>query len=163
MLRNILRNNYCLIPKIIAAQTGQTYNTLKWINLQMRSGSHVCISNKVNMFSGVRKLSVWNLVIHTIHWHRRNDIRWPINFKISIIIFKYHCIFLHAKPWLPDGEKSTFMDLIRGYWPGCEDVVRPASEGARRMVTPGFWRNHSPCSRGCWTNNTRANRSLFPL
>ena len=19
-----------------------------------------------------------------------------------------------------------------------------------------FWRNHSPCSRGCWTNNTRA-------
>ena len=30
-------------------------------------------------------------------------------------------------------------------------------------ATLGFWRNHLPCVRGCWMNNTRTDRSLFPL
>ena len=30
------------------------------------------------------------------------------------------------------------------------------------MTTLGFWLHHSPCSLGCWTNNTLAARSLSP-
>ena len=31
-----------------------------------------------------------------------------------------------------------------------------------QTLTLGFWLHHSPCSPGCWTNNTLAARSLSP-
>ena len=32
----------------------------------------------------------------------------------------------------------------------------------KTLATLGFWLHHSPCSLGCWTNNTLAARSLSP-
>ena len=32
----------------------------------------------------------------------------------------------------------------------------------QHLATLGFWLHHSPCSLGCWTNNTLAARSLSP-
>ena len=37
-----------------------------------------------------------------------------------------------------------------------------ANDYVKTLTTLGFWLHHSPCSRGCWTNNTRASRSLSP-
>ena len=31
-----------------------------------------------------------------------------------------------------------------------------------KTATLGFWLNHSPCSLGCWTNNTLAARVIVP-
>ena len=37
-----------------------------------------------------------------------------------------------------------------------------ANDYVKTLVTLGFWLHHSPCSLGCWTNNTLAARSLSP-
>ena len=38
-----------------------------------------------------------------------------------------------------------------------------ANDNVKTLATLGFWLQHSPCSLGCWTNNTRADRSLSPI
>ena len=38
-----------------------------------------------------------------------------------------------------------------------------ANDAVKTRAKRVFWRKHSPCSRGCWTNNTWADRSLFSL
>ena len=37
-----------------------------------------------------------------------------------------------------------------------------ANDYVKTLVTLGLWLHHSPCSQGCWTNNTLAARSLSP-
>ena len=37
-----------------------------------------------------------------------------------------------------------------------------ANDYVKTLTTLGFWLHHSPCSLGCWTNNTLAARSLSP-
>ena len=37
-----------------------------------------------------------------------------------------------------------------------------ANDYDKTLATLGFWLHHSPCSLGCWTNNTLAARSLPP-
>ena len=37
-----------------------------------------------------------------------------------------------------------------------------ANDYVKTVATLGFWLHHSPCSLGCWTNNTLAARSLSP-
>ena len=38
-----------------------------------------------------------------------------------------------------------------------------ANDYVKTLATLGFWLHHSPCSLGCWTNNTLAARSLSPI
>ena len=42
-------------------------------------------------------------------------------------------------------------------------IQHPREQGEWWSQNQSVWRNYSPCSRGCWTNNTRADRSLFHL
>ena len=37
-----------------------------------------------------------------------------------------------------------------------------ANDYVKTLATLGFWLHYSPCSLGCWTNNTLAARSLSP-
>ena len=38
-----------------------------------------------------------------------------------------------------------------------------ANDYVKTLATLGFWRNHSPCSLGCWTNNTYSQPAHYPL
>ena len=38
-----------------------------------------------------------------------------------------------------------------------------ANDYVKTLATLGFWLHHSPCSLGCWTNNTLAARSLSTI
>ena len=61
-------------------------------------------------------------------------------------------------------EFRVIMGIMTGLL-GCCLSSTPGSRAndyVKTLATLGFWLHHSPCSLGCWTNNTLAARSLSP-
>ena len=51
---------------------------------------------------------------------------------------------------------------VRIPWKYCEFVSFERSRANDYVTTLGFWLHQSPCSLGCWTNNTLTAQSLSP-
>ena len=61
-------------------------------------------------------------------------------------------------------EFRVIMGIMTGL-PGCcssSTLGSRANDYVKTLATLGFWLHHSPCSLGCWSNNTLAARSLSP-
>ena len=58
-------------------------------------------------------------------------------------------------------EFRVIMGIMTGLL-GCCSSSTLGSRANDYVKTRGFWLHHSPCSLGCWTNNTLAARSLSP-
>ena len=61
-------------------------------------------------------------------------------------------------------EFRVIMGIMTGLLGCCSSSTRGsrANDYVKTLATLGFWLHHSPCSLGCWTNNTLAARSLSP-
>ena len=61
-------------------------------------------------------------------------------------------------------EFRVIMGIMTGLLGCCSSSTlgSRANDYVKTLATLGFWLHHSPCSLGCWTNNTLAARSLSP-
>ena len=61
-------------------------------------------------------------------------------------------------------EFRVIMGIMTGLLGCCSSssLGSRANDYVKTLATLGFWLHHSPCSLGCWTNNTLAARSLSP-
>ena len=61
-------------------------------------------------------------------------------------------------------EFRVIMGIMTGLLGCCwsSTLGSRANDYVKTLATLGFWLHHSPCSLGCWTNNTLAARSLSP-
>ena len=61
-------------------------------------------------------------------------------------------------------ELRVIMGIMTGLLGCCSSSTlgSRANDYVKILATLGFWLHHSPCSLGCWTNNTFASRSLSP-
>ena len=61
-------------------------------------------------------------------------------------------------------EFRVIMGMMTGLLGCCSSSTlgSRANENVKTLATLRFWLHHSPCSLGCWTNNTLAARSLSP-
>ena len=61
-------------------------------------------------------------------------------------------------------EFRVIMGIMTGLLGCCSSSTlgSRANDDVKTLATLGFWLHHSPCSLGCWTNNTLAARSLSP-
>ena len=61
-------------------------------------------------------------------------------------------------------EFRVIMGIMTGLLGCCSSSTlgSRANDYVKTLATLGFWLHHSPCSLGCWTNNTLATRSLSP-
>ena len=59
-------------------------------------------------------------------------------------------------------EFRVIMGIMTGLRECCSSSTlgSRANDYVKTLATLGFWLHHSPCSLGCWTNNTLAARSL---
>ena len=62
-------------------------------------------------------------------------------------------------------EFRVIMGIMTGLLGCCSSSTlgSRANDYVKTLATLGFWLHHSPCSLGCWTNNTLAARSLSPI
>ena len=61
-------------------------------------------------------------------------------------------------------ELRVIMWIMTGLLGCClsSTIGSRVNDNVKILATLGFWLHHSPCSLGCWTNNTLAARSLSP-
>ena len=59
-------------------------------------------------------------------------------------------------------EFRVIMGIMTGLLGCCSSSTLGSRANDYAKTTFGFWLHHSPCSLGCWTNNTLAARSLSP-
>ena len=61
-------------------------------------------------------------------------------------------------------EFRVIMGIMTGLLGCCSSSTlgSRANDYVKTLATLGFWLHHSPCSLGCWTNNTLAARSSSP-
>ena len=61
-------------------------------------------------------------------------------------------------------EFRVIMGIMTGLLGCCSSSTlgSRANDYVKTLATRGFWLHHSPCSLGCWTNNTLVARSLSP-
>ena len=61
-------------------------------------------------------------------------------------------------------EFRVIMGIMTGLLGCCSSSTLGSrvNDYVKTLATLGFWLHHSPCSLGCWTNNTLAARSLSP-
>ena len=154
--RNFTENMYNFIVSLVsvegltplAAGTGMT-----------KFWCHICIRRHLKP-----KQKGWNfadtIVIYflLLHWYSNKIIHiWPT----------FHWSFVLKDP---NDNKSTLFVVTTWHWKGdclifaCNYFVKGsrATDYVKTLATLGFWLQHSPCSLGCWMNNTLTARSLSP-
>ena len=98
----------------------------------------------------------WTTQSLTLGWFVTPRTRWPWR------RFSESCVVRISAKISRICEFRVIMGIMTGLLRCCSSSTRGSRANDYVKTTQGFWLHHSPCSLGCWTNNTLAARSLSP-